>query len=421
MQLSVLPIPAVVHQHVEESARLRHTRSYLRSAPQIGLHQLGRLDQRLVAHLDGLAVAGEHGRKIATDALKNAGRGEVFTATVRAIESRDVEGINRLFGLVEAQPNGGSGLLSAFGWASAASLRGINQKLLGSANALRRQVGLAACAMHRVDPGMAVDTALRDADVALRTRALRVISDRGRVDLRPACLEALNDADERAVQAAARCAVLLGDRGVSVDRLRDASSTPGPWRRDALGLLLMLLVPPEAHAALRALSRDTGDMRLLVWAVGAAGDPHYVPWLIDQMRDPKFARVAGESFSTITGLDLVKLDLERRPSEPLDTGPSDDPDDEDVSMDEDDGLPWPDPDKVAAWWQANSHRFTPGTRYFMGQPPSPAHCLSVLKNGFQRQRIAAAEYLTLMNPGTPLFNCAAPAWRQQRWLATMGA
>jgi hypothetical protein len=37
----------------------------------------------------------------------------------------------------------------------------------------------------------------------------------------------------------------------------------------------------------------------------------------------------------------------------------------------------------------------------------------------QRQRILAAHYLCLLDPGTPLFNTSAPAWRQQRWLAKM--
>jgi hypothetical protein len=43
----------------------------------------------------------------------------------------------------------------------------------------------------------------------------------------------------------------------------------------------------------------------------------------------------------------------------------------------------------------------------------------VLKTGHQRQRILAAHYLCLLNPGTPLFNTSAPAWRQQRLLAQM--
>lgn len=44
----------------------------------------------------------------------------------------------------------------------------------------------------------------------------------------------------------------------------------------------------------------------------------------------------------------------------------------------------------------------------------------LLREGFQRQRIAAAEYLCLLQPGTPLFYTSAPAWRQKRWLAKMG-
>ena len=56
----------------------------------------------------------------------------------------------------------------------------------------------------------------------------------------------------------------------------------------------------------------------------------------------------------------------------------------------------------------------------MGEPVSVLHCQKVLREGYQRQRIAAAEYLCLLNPGTLLFNTRAPVWRQQRWLAKMG-
>ena len=135
----------------------------------------------------------------------------------------------------------------------------------------------------------------------------------------------------------------------------------------------------------------------------------------------KTARLAGEAFSLITGLDLAWLDLDRKPPEGPISGPNDDPGDPNVELDEDDDLPWPDAGKIAAWWEDNAPRFTPGVRYFMGEPPSPAHCLSVLRGGFQRQRIAAAEYLCLLTPGTPLFNTAAPAWRQSRLLAQMSA
>jgi uncharacterized protein (TIGR02270 family) len=137
------------------------------------------------------------------------------------------------------------------------------------------------------------------------------------------------------------------------------------------------------------------------------------------MSDPALARLAGESFSMITGLDLAYLDLDRKPPEDFESGPNDNPDDDNVDMDSDDGLPWPDPEKIAAWWKANQHRFPAGQRFFMGQPPSMAHCLDVLKTGYQRQRMAAAIWRCILQPGTPLFPTDAPAWRQKRWLAQM--
>jgi uncharacterized protein (TIGR02270 family) len=162
-------------------------------------------------------------------------------------------------------------------------------------------------------------------------------------------------------------------------------------------------------------------VRLLIHCIDIADEQHYLPWLIQQMQDLKLSRLAGESFSYITRLDLAYLDLERKPPEGVDFGPNDDPNDDNVAMDEDDGLPWPDVEKISNWWQAHGQRFAPGTRYFMGEPPSTAHCLDVMKNGYQRQRMAAAVYLCLLKPDTPLFNCAAPAWRQQRLLAQMVA
>ena len=65
------PIPLVVQQHVEEAAILRNIRAVLVRAPHVKLHHLRRLDDRLAAHLDGLAVAGEFGRRLCESALAN--------------------------------------------------------------------------------------------------------------------------------------------------------------------------------------------------------------------------------------------------------------------------------------------------------------------------------------------------------------
>jgi uncharacterized protein (TIGR02270 family) len=415
-------ILTVVQQHLEESACLRSTREALVHAPHVRLHQLRRLDDRIAAHLDGLAVAGEAGASLCEAALESPGVGEVFTATVRAIDSRSAAWLARLLALAQAEPAAEKGLLSAFGWVSAASLRGITKELLASSDPFHRRVGVVACGMHQVDAGPALDAAVSDADPGLRRSAIRVAGELGRVDLLSACLHLASDALAKGADAggpsghdALRSALLLGDREVALGGLRELAIS-GVRRLEATRLLLMAAGPNEARTNLKGLADRPADMRLLIAGIGAAGDVHYVPWLIQQMSNLKLARLAGESFSTITGADLALLDLDLKPPEGPDAGPNDDPADNDVAMEEDDSLPWPDPAKVASWWQANSTSFRPGVRFFMGAPPGLEHCHEVVKSGFQRQRAAAALHLRLMQPGKPLFNTSAPAWRQQRLL-----
>lgn len=411
-------IPAVVTQHVDEAVALRVSRSVLVGAAHVKLRHLRRSDDRLAAHFDGLAVAGKVGWTLAESAMDKPGVGEVFVATVLAIEMRKADALRRLLATAEACVELVPGLLSAMGWVSATALRGIVKPLLSSADPLALRIGLGACAVHRVDPGETLSAALYRADPTLRATALRLAGLCARTDLRDACLRAMRDDDPLPGFWGARSAVLLGDRGAALERLMQLASTPGAPHEAALALALRVVDPAAARPLLKALHRDPQHHRLLVRATGICGDVHYVPWLMERMREPELARLAGESFSVVTGADLVELGLERKPPENVSFGPSADPGDDQVALDEDDSLPWPDTAAVQAWWNANAHRFTPGVRYFVGQPPSADHCRQVLRDGCQRQRAAAAEHLCLWRPGTPLFNTAAPAWRQQRLLAT---
>ena len=413
-------IGIVVQQHAEEAAHLRHMRSVLAAAPHVKLHHLRRLDDRLAAHLDGLAVAGEFGSSLCEAALENPGVGEVFAATVRAIEEKDERRLDKLFALVGAVPEAQPGLISAFGWVSANSLQGTGAKLLASKEPFRRLAGIAACAMHMVDPGTALMQSVTDAEPQLRARVLRAVGELGRRDLLAACVSALQNEDPACRFWAAWSAVLLGDHSNAVRVLESFVLLPNAFRGRALRLLLKVLDLPSAQQVLKTVAHDPANKRLLIQGAGIAGDAQYLPWLIGQMADDKFARLAGESFSMITGLDLAYLDLERKPPENVEAGPTENPEDENVDMDQDDSLPWPDAAKIQAWWQANQAHYQQGVRYFMGEPISAPHCQKVLREGYQRQRIAAAEYLCLLSSGTILFNTSAPAWRQQRWLGKMG-
>jgi len=413
------PIPVVVQQHLDNTSVLRSTRAVLVRAPHVQLHRLRRLDDRLAASLDGLAIAGDFARGLCVAALETPGRGAMFANAIGAIDTRDPALLERLLSLAEAVPEARVGLVSAFGWVAAPSLRVITRALLDSPHAFRRDIGLAACAMHHADPEAVLETAM--ADVATARQAIVVAGKLGRTDLLPGCLGGLLQEDDACRFEAARSALLLGDREAALRTLVALARTDGPCQAAAAVLVLKALPAAQAHALLQALAREAAWVRILLRGIGAVGDPHYVPWLIAQMNDPKLARLAGEAFSAITGLDLAAEDLELKPPEYPMAGPNDDPDDEDVAMDEDESLPWPDAEKIDAWWQANGHRFPSGSCCFVGGPVAPGHCLSVLRTGFQRQRIAAADHLSLLAPGTPLFNTAAPAWRQQWLLSQMDA
>jgi uncharacterized protein (TIGR02270 family) len=172
----------------------------------------------------------------------------------------------------------------------------------------------------------------------------------------------------------------------------------------------------EGQAWLKVLASRPETLRLAIQAAGVIGDPAQISWLIQQMENPAIARVAGESFTYITGIDLAYDDLDTDKPEGFEAGPTENPEDENVGMDPDEDLPWPNPQLIEKWWLTHRLQFTNGTRYLCGQPMTIESLNQVLRTGRQRQRTAAAIELAIRQPGTPLFNTSAPGFRQQQLL-----
>lgn len=406
---------------------LRHVRSVLVRAPHVRLLQLSRLDERIAAHLDGLAVAGAAGTALCKAALANPGAGEVFALAVRALEERDRRLLEHVLALVPAVTEVRRGLASALGWVSAAALQGVVRRLLESALPYERELGIVACRLHRVDPGPSLMAAIDDAAPELRAEGLRAAGALGRVDLVERVRQAMSDDAPEVVFWAAWSACLLGDRHGALRVLGVAAQQDTPWAFRALSLVMAASPFDAAGELARSLSAsaladpaDRRARRCLLRAIGLLGDLRFVPWLIERMVEPSLARLAGESFAWICGVDLARSDLETLTAPALPEHPSDDPTDDDVSLDEDESLPWPDPAKVDAWWQREQARLATtaaGERLFMGQRVGVASAQQVLRDATQRQRAHAAELLCLLEPGTRLFPVAAPAPRQKGWLA----
>jgi uncharacterized protein (TIGR02270 family) len=412
-------IPDIVRQHVEEAASVHTIRRALSGAWHANLGDLARFDELLSAHLEGITIAGEAAWPFCSAGLELPSAGAVFCAAACAIETKRYERLDGLLALADAMPAITPGLLSAFGWLGRQHLQGLVASLLASDNSFRRSVGIVACAMHRVDPGLIARRQLHDGVPGVRARALRTAGQIGCRDALAAMTPAMQHEDADCRFWAMFSAVLLGSQGAALNELTNTALTQGPHRKRAFTLVMQALNVDRGHAVLQEIARTASDVRWLIEGSGIVGNISYVPWLIEQTRAGSNVRLAGVAFALITGADLPSFGLDRPKPGGFESGPNDNPEDDNVEMDADDGLPWPDPGKVERWWAANAQRFQKGVRYFMGAPVTREHCIDVLKNGYQRQRILAAHYLCLMEPGTPLFNTSAPAWRQQRLLAEM--
>ncbi len=412
--------PTRLAQHVEDCLALRETRAVLVRSARVTLAELEDVDARLRAQLDALREAGEQGATAADVALARRSVGAVFTVATLALRNNDADRFARVLALARTLPAARRGLVSALGWVPAKALRQVASGWFATPDKFLRRLGLAACIVHRVDPGPLLAGAIESSDPALRSVAAACAGELGRLDMRQACEALLDDADPRVRLHAARSAVLLGNRADALDLCNEIALAEGPLRTGVLPLAILAADRRRTRALLEKLAKKRDPkqpttIRFVVYAVALAGDLHFIDWLITLMQDPLYARLAGEAFALITGADLALLELQRDAPATL-PPPPDASNDPAIAFDDDEGMAWPDPARVAAWWQANKAGFAPGARHFIGTTPDVPHCQHVLRESRQRRRWVAALHLALLAPGSVLFNAAAPAWRQRRLL-----
>jgi uncharacterized protein (TIGR02270 family) len=388
-------------------------------APHYSLADLAKLDGRVEAHLDGLRIAGDEGWSVCEEQLAVNETGEIFAAGVSAFESGKRERIDKVVAVVEKESALGTGLASALGWLPLKQAEPHIVALLRCEDAVRQSVGLAASAIHRRHPGDALGQSVRAKDPALRARAFKAVGELHDQTLARAVGDALSDADPQCRFAAAWSGALLG-LAQAVPVLQQIAESVPNRSSAAAEMAVRRMALPAALSWQKRLAVEPKLLRAGITAAGTIGDPSLVPWLVSLMGQLPLARLAGESFTMITGVGLAYRDLERKPPEDFQAGPTEDPKDDNVEMDPDDNLPWPEPKLVATWWQKNQGQFQSGTRYLCGKPMTIEWLKEVLRDGYQRQRIAAALELAIRQPGTPMFNVKAPGFRQIQLLGKPG-
>ncbi len=401
-------------EYCDDAVSLWHLRGRAVKAPHYDLTDLLALDNRLEAQIDALRVAGETGWKCCKAALEMGYAGECFLASVTAFESADEGRIAIILDKAESSPELSEGVISALGWLSYEKSEPHILNLLKSKSTALQHIGIAATALHRRDPRDFLDNAIYSPHPEIKARALRATGELGmRWDkfLCDRLQKNWPDKDPAIRFSAARSSALLGDVK-SVDVLKPFVDAASPFCAESLAVGMRRMEHGAALAWQKELAKNPAAIRPAVQGAGIIGDPALVPWLLEQMRIPETARVAGEAFTMITGVDIEREGMAGQWPDGFSAGPNDDPDDPNVAPDPDENLSWPNVELIAAWWDKNKGKFPVGKRLLLGRPITKEHTASVLKTGLQRQRAAAALELAILEPGGPLFDVCAPARRQ---------
>ena len=432
----------VIDQHAEEAGFLWGMRHQAVHAPHYTLEDIAELDEAVEAHLDGLRAAGHVGRHVAITLAPDAPE-NVFPLPVLAFTGNayDREYLRDAFILGSLSTEALSALVSGFGWLDYATVAPLLPELMEAQIPFYRLVGIAVSAIHRQNPGPLLQKLLDDPDGAVRARALRAAGELKRRDLAAQVFEHIRDADEPCRFWAAWASSLLKHPNALSALYPFMLDADSPFNLHALQMGLRCARPAQQAECFNTLHNTPGLERQTVIAAGIIGNLAAMPWLIEQMQQPALAKYAGEAFSMMTGVDIYydDLDLKEEEGEEEDNEESetedeeeeednedsddnkdneDDENDEDIpDPDDETDLPCPDPRLIAAWWEAHKSQYTIGKRYLTGEIINTDTVTTVLRNGLQRQRKAAALELALLQPDWILFETRALGKRQKKMLA----
>ncbi len=403
----VNPYNDIYEQFVEQASFLWVLRSIAVEDPHYDVESLLELEQRIEAQLDGLMSSVEVAWEICLQALEHEEPGEVFTSAVIAFRSHDSVKIQKAIEAGLSSDETAKGLISAMGWLPGILVHPWIKKFFSSKDLDHKYLALAACSVRRENPGEYLNNILDRDDCKnhrkLYARALRLIGELRRLDLMPYLNEALSSEHKDIRFWSNWSAILLGNRA-AVKNLESFIFEQGTHQINAIDIAFRVLPVEQARNWVSRLAGDKEQKRAVIKSTGILGDPHAVNWLISKMSEPLEARLAGEAFTLITGIDLEENELVADIIPVVSPQPNDDVDDEDVSLDDDENLPWPNQEKITSLWMSLGSGFISGQRYFMGKSISENSLNRIIINGYQRQRHAAAMELALTSVPIPLQN-----------------
>lgn len=411
------PLACGVHerladQYTDRLALNWRRRAYLMQSASADFAALMDWDERMDAALQALVLLGqvsvEHMRRRLDNPIS---AGEAFAMLCHALESGNDDLADATAAVAASLPALQPALVASLAWCTGSRSwqRQAERLSLAARFDLVATGHRAACAMLDA----AIDALNNEGPASPAwASALRCLRHAGPARHAPIALVQLRHDDERVRLQAARAvlALLPADHcAAAVDTLLALAGGAGPQAASAL--LGLAPIQPGLTLAASAALRDHDPAqwgRIHVQVAGSAGHVQVVPELIEWLDSPELSRVSAAAIGQITGLDVVRDDLQGQSLASVRPRAADALSAEVSEINPDAGLPWPSRTRFAQRWQAVKGRFNEGTPYLAGLPVTAAHLRTVLLKGPLPWRRAAAVRLQQLNRGA-LFPTRLPA------------
>lgn len=407
----------VVEEHLEEAAFLWTQWERALRSPVYKLQELrDRVEERLLAHLDGLVVGGDSvAQRLLVPALTEGLGGAAFAAAMSLLLSgRPAAEAAVFFALTTAAPPQRDEVVRALCLCPSPGRQARLLGLLAGEEGCVRSAAARVLGFQQVDLGPALLQLFQGSDREDWLAGLYCLRYRPRRDGEAAILRALRSDDAAIVEAGLLAAAAAQLPGL-LEYCRDLLCSSHPATPTA-ALLLAFVGSESDHTLLVQCAANKSHSKYIIFALGLCGGRDAMAACVDWLTQEALALAASESFVSLTGVDAEKekLLLPLPPIPPEEEFPDGDAD---LDLPSEAEIPLLDPLATTAWWESHRDQYKVSQRYFLGQPlvrTEPSSWHAALTKANLRQRHPLALGLAWASAGAVILQTEALARKQPR-------
>lgn len=388
----------IYEEHLDEAEFLWSQREHALLSTRHQLWELERVEKRLLARVDGLAIGGPAvAAHLLVPALEAQVPARISTAALALLTGEFQQPDGAVLALLQgASPPQAAALSRALGLLDRQTLVPWIETLLGTGAPLCQEVALSLpISSEVIAPGVLAQLSTHD-DPQVCSAALRALARAGAHLERGWMLRLLNSPHPGLREAAIEAGLITGHR-TAWEACLAAITLPG----STLCRLWVAMLGDERHLeSLRALLDRPSLRRDVLWALGFSGHVFGADICIEFMREAPLAALAAEAFCSITGLQLTGAYVAARPPAPEEPiALADENLEMSLALSAEQALPLPDVSAISQWWAEHRSRMDPRHRYLRGTVLSWEALFAGLENEPLRRRHSLALEVVLRSRG----------------------